>query len=124
MKRIIVSFAFLISLLLMAAPLMAHHAAEGIVSDDIWQSIDENLTDSNSPHQDMELDLDSMMTNDVVVSTVRVPNEDVGEVLTIIEEEAGGSVSIDINTVGNNFTVITITEVIGAGQSQVVETPQ
>ena len=124
MKRIIEGFAFLISLLLIATPVMAHHAAEGIVSDDIWQAIDDNLTDANSPHQDMELDLDSMMTDDVLVSTMRVPNEAVGETLAIIEEEANGGVTVSTTPVGNNFTVITITETIGAGQSQVVDPPQ
>ena len=40
--------------LAIAAPLLAHHAAEGIVSDDIWLSIDDNL--DGSLH--LELDFD------------------------------------------------------------------
>ena len=33
-----------------SANLWAHHAAEGIVSDEIWQKIDDNLVDAESPH--------------------------------------------------------------------------
>lgn len=39
-----------------AAPLWAHHAAEGIVSDEMWEMIDDNLQDSESPHLDIDLD--------------------------------------------------------------------
>jgi hypothetical protein len=124
MTRIIVGFAFLISLLLVAAPVLAHHAAEGIVSDEIWQSIDDNLSTSPSPHQDMELDLDSMMTDDVLVSTMRVPNDQVDEALEIIAEESNGNLDVEVTPVGNNFTVITIIETIGAGQSQELDPPQ
>lgn len=38
------------------APVWAHHAAEGIVSDEIWLMIDQNLEDVDSPHLDMDLD--------------------------------------------------------------------
>lgn len=36
------------------APALAHHAAEGIVSDDVWNMIDENLEAVESPHLDID----------------------------------------------------------------------
>ena len=39
-----------------AGPLWAHHAAEGIVSDDIWLSIDDNLQEADSPHLGIDFD--------------------------------------------------------------------
>jgi hypothetical protein len=72
----------------------------------------------------MELDVDSMMTDDVLVSTMRVPNDQVDEALEIIAEESNGNLDVELTPVGNNFTVITIIEIIGAGQSQEVDPPQ
>jgi hypothetical protein len=39
-----------------AGPLWAHHAAEGIISDDVWQMIDENLQEVDSPHLNIDFD--------------------------------------------------------------------
>lgn len=61
-----------------SAGLWAHHAAEGIISDDIWNMIDQNLIDADSPHLDfdpdnpgnlMELDVDDETNRAVIVST-------------------------------------------------------
>lgn len=41
---------------LVAAPLWAHHAAEGIISDDIWLIIDQNLVEADSEHLDFDPD--------------------------------------------------------------------
>jgi hypothetical protein len=41
---------------MLAAPVWAHHAAEGIISDDMWAEIDDRLTDMDSPHLDISFD--------------------------------------------------------------------
>lgn len=53
-----------------AAPLLAHHAAEGIVSDDIWLSIDENL--AGSPHLEIDFDDPGGMGMDASMAGGRV----------------------------------------------------
>lgn len=45
---------FLLSWLIVVTA-WAHHAAQGIVSDEIWYMIDENLQEADSPHLDMDL---------------------------------------------------------------------
>jgi len=63
---------------LVAAPLWAHHMAEGIISDELWAQIDTNLTESGSLHIEfdpdnpgnlMELDVDDDTGRAIVVST-------------------------------------------------------
>ena len=49
-----------------AAPVSAHHMAEGIVADDIHATIDESLADS--PH--LDLDLTTIGTMTIVSVTV------------------------------------------------------
>lgn len=48
--------------ILFIAPTWAHHPAQGIVSDDIWQMIDGLLEDADSPHLTIDFDdvMDSM----------------------------------------------------------------
>lgn len=48
MKRIMLGMALFG--VIFSTSLWAHHAAEGIVSDEIWQMIDQNLIDAESPH--------------------------------------------------------------------------
>jgi hypothetical protein len=38
------------------APVWAHHAAEGIISYDVWNMIDENLEATESPHLDIDFE--------------------------------------------------------------------
>ncbi len=61
MKRMMI-LALMLLAALFAAPAWSHHAAEGIVSDDIWQMIDGLLEDANSPHLNIDFDdvMDSM----------------------------------------------------------------
>lgn len=61
MKRLmILSLLFLGALYI--APAFSHHPAEGIVSDDIWQNIDDMLEEADSPHLNIDFDdvMDSM----------------------------------------------------------------
>jgi hypothetical protein len=55
MKRMM-KFGLALFFVVFVAPVWAHHAAEGIVSDEIWLMIDQNLEDAESPHLDMTLD--------------------------------------------------------------------
>lgn len=57
----------LLGVLLTAAPVFAHHAAEGIVDDDIYASIDEMVADT--PHATMELTDMGGDTTEITVST-------------------------------------------------------
>lgn len=116
------SLAFVAALIpfCVAGPLSAHHAAEGIVADDIYEMITTNLEDADSPH----LDLDLTMTTATV--TVTVPAEDVAEVLTIISDALAGqgeqvtsSIEVEISAAdADDLVTITVTEDLGQGESQ------
>lgn len=53
MKCNFLGFALLGALFPAAA--WSHHAAKGIVADEIWSMIDQNLQDADSPHLDIDL---------------------------------------------------------------------
>ena len=118
------SLAFVAALIpfCVAGPLSAHHAAEGIVADDIYEMITTNLEDSDSPH----LDLDLTTIGDMATVTVTVPAEDVAEVLTIISdaltgqgEQVTSSIEVEISAAdADDLVTITVTEDLGQGESQ------
>lgn len=68
--------------IVISAGLWAHHAAEGIVADDIWNMIDAKLEAAESPHLDIDLDdpgnlamdadVDPDSNRAVIVTTVNV----------------------------------------------------
>lgn len=66
MKRLMILSLMFLGILLVA-PAWSHHAAEGIVSDDIWQRIDSMLEEANSPHLNIDFDnvMDSMAVAEV-----------------------------------------------------------
>lgn len=66
MKRIIQGMAILG--VMTTTALWAHHAAEGIISDDIWQMIDDNLTEADSPHLDFDPDNPGNLNMDLDVN--------------------------------------------------------
>jgi hypothetical protein len=104
MKRFLI-LALITLGVLAAAPAWSHHAAEGIVSDDIWQMIDGLLEDADSPHLSIDFDdvMDSMGVaavpgggddcsgdNDcggrlVLVTSIVVPTEYVDEYMIYID---------------------------------------
>jgi hypothetical protein len=55
MKRMM-KFDLALFFAIFVVPVWAHHAAEGIVSDEIWAMIDGNLEAVDSPHLDLTLD--------------------------------------------------------------------
>jgi hypothetical protein len=105
-----------------AAPVAAHHMADGIVADDIDVMIEENLVDS--PH----LDLDLTTLGTMAVVSVTVAEEDVSAVLDTISDARQGqgtqvesSLDVEISaTDAEGLVTITVTEHIGQGQSQVL----
>jgi hypothetical protein len=58
MRLKITGFIALLAVLYMA-PAVSHHAAEGIISDDVWDVINDNLELVDSPH--LNIDFDDVM---------------------------------------------------------------
>lgn len=68
MKRLLIlSLMFLGAMF--TAQVWSHHPAEGIVSDDIWQMVNDNLIAADSPH--LTIDLSDIMDS---MGTVNVPS--------------------------------------------------
>jgi hypothetical protein len=139
MKTRAIPTLLLISLFSLSA--WAHHAAEGIISDDIWQMVDGLLEEADSPH--LTLDFDEVMGSMAVasgdngrpllVTSIVVRDEDVDDYLVVIESVAdevnrvpSGTTSseraeiLTVETVelDGGLTEILLTEPIGSGQSQ------
>ena len=93
MKRLFITFALFG--VIFSANLWAHHAAEGIISDEIWDNIDQNLIDADSPHIDfdpdnpgnlMDMDVDDtgravVVTTGIVEFTTDLNSEDAAEII-------------------------------------------
>ena len=88
---------------LCAPVLWAHHAAEGIISDDIWNMIDDNLLEADSPHIDfdpdnpgnlMELDVDDETNRAVIVSTGIIEFTD-----DVLMDDAAGIIETEFSPV-------------------------
>lgn len=133
------------------APTWAHHPAEGIISDDVWQMIDANLDEADSPHLYIDFDdvMDSMRVSEdsergslFLVTSIKVFDEDVADYvayidLTLNEMAEMGQIPPGLVNSGNsntlNFEVIDdldteysyieFYEPIGAVNSQSDENP-
>jgi len=139
MKRLIT--ASLISLgMLLTTPVWSHHAAEGIVSEEIWNAVDAIL--QTTPHGALDFTAiqDSMaVTTDLgylaLVSRVVVDTDDADEymtyilsVVTTLNRFPSGSTTSDTadklevvrDDLGDGTTVISVYEPIGMGNSQEV----
>jgi hypothetical protein len=107
-----------------AAPVSAHHMAEGIIADDIYQMIDDNLVLADSPH----LTLDLTTATNMTIVEVTVEADDVATVVGIISDALAGQgtqveSSLDVEIAepdADGLVTITIEESMGRGQSQVV----
>jgi len=112
--------------LFVAVPASAHHMAEGIVADDIYDMIEENL--EGSPHLDLLLEDVGTGPGRMAVLSVTVMQEDVAEVLMIISDVLNGqgvqrssSLDVDISLPdADGLVTITVEENIGQGESQVL----
>ena len=94
----------------------SHHPAEGIVSDDIWQMVDDLLEAADSPH----LDLDFTLMDSTVVTTIEVETSMVNDVIAVIETLNNGNLMVSTIASDPGLTLITIVETVGSGESQVV----
>ena len=88
-----------------AGPLWAHHAAEGIISDDVWQMIDENLQEVDSPH--LNIDFDDVMASMgsaeeggrvFLTTTITVMEEDADTYVYLIEEAVDAALAEAVDT--------------------------
>lgn len=99
-----------------ATAVSAHHMAEGIISDDLWQMIDDMLEAADSPH----LDIDFTMMGSAVVTTVEVDTMYVTDVLAAVASVNSGRLLVATQESGDGLTTVIIVEPVGAGESQIV----
>lgn len=122
MKKLSVFIAILFTTLL-TTPVWSHHAAGGIISDELWAMIDDMLVDADTLHLDLVLD---DMGQPVLMTSVEVEDEEVDDVLSAIGEamvdldRGSSTISIDIVPVADGVTEINIYEPIGSGMSQTI----
>jgi hypothetical protein len=82
----------------------AHHPAEDIVSDEIWDMVNTQLEESDSPHLTMDTsDMDNVVVTDIVGTT-----EEVDAVLSTI------------NTLETDNTITVVSEDLGDGLTEIV----
>jgi len=132
--------------LMVVTPAWPHHAAEGIVSDEIWQMIDDNLVSADSPHLDIDF-ADIMNSMSVfesddgdlfLMTSIVVPSLDVDEFLLAMEQALAdanqlpsgktnsGTAStawFDTIVLEDGMVEILLFEPIGAGNSQTGANP-
>lgn len=132
MKKYLAGFLMALATLF-AAPAWSHHAAEGIVSDEIWDMIDGLLEDADSPHLEMDLPIleeDSMGRPTLVTTVELVYETDALDLMDQIaaevadwERREGGVSAVTVNEPVLNedtgYWEIVIFEPIGRGRSQV-----
>ena len=144
MKRTVMIGTLLLALLL-AGPIWAHHAAEGIVSDDIWQMIDDNLEEVDSPHLNIDFDdvMNSMRVGEgpdlrpyLVTSIVVYPDEVdmyLDEMYLVLEEfntspsgtttsATASTLFVEVIDLENGFFEIQLWEPVGSG-TPIPDTP-
>jgi hypothetical protein len=106
------------------SPAGAHHAAEGMVADDIYLMISDNLV--GTPHLDLDLTTIGAGADTMAVVTVTVPASEVDAVLAIVGELLEGegaqvSSPLEIRIYpagGDGLVTLMIMEDIGQGESQ------
>ena len=145
MKRLMIYCAMFLGMFF-TATVMSHHAAEGIVSDEVWDMVDVLVADV---HQD--LDFDAVVDSMVVVTDIAtlsafpgssgggslflqtsavVPDDDVDEILSAFDDAiaiinsapkgttTNGPMFVDAFDLGDSTTRIVVLEPIGSGNSQ------
>jgi hypothetical protein len=129
MKRFLAAIGVASSLAL-AGSATAHHMATGIISDDLWQEIDETMDLVESPH----LDLDLSYIDRTIMTTIEINDDFVDEALERIDEyrnipdpenpsaTPAIMVVVEDRDPDDGVQEITIIERVGAGESQVLPT--
>jgi hypothetical protein len=100
--------AAVLSMTLATVPVMAHHAAEGVVDEDVYAMIDSLVADT--PHAEMTIDdLAYRMETTITVSDVRRMERMIDDGLldyaSMLDDEI--TVSIEFNPDGSTTMVIT-----------------
>ena len=80
--------------IMLTIPAWAHHAADGIISDELWSEIDDRLTLADSPHLEIFDDIMGSMRIDeadesgsmFLVSSITVDEDDCDEYVAVIQE--------------------------------------
>ncbi len=108
MKRLLSVIALFLTLT--SAPVLhAHHAAEGIVDEDVWLMIDEMIADT--PHADMVLSVDSdtgMWEMDITSPSTRSLEMVIDDgLLTFVGMLDTTSITIEYNDDGSVAMVVT-----------------
>ena len=122
MKRFFIGIPLLFVLFL-AVPAWSHHAAEGIVTDEIWQMVDDLLGETDSPHLDLDFDT---MGRPSLVTSFEVFTEDVDYFVSAVTEGLGdiqsgvATVLVLTEEVEEGVTEIRIYEPVGSGMSQTI----
>lgn len=106
----------MLTAMIFTAQASAHHAAEGIISDELWQMIDDLLEAADSPH----LDLDFTMMDNTVITTVEVDTAMVNDVLAAISSVNNGRLMVATQNTDPGLTEIIIVEPVGFGESQII----
>lgn len=101
---------------LFAGQAMAHHPAADIISDDVWERINDQLEAADSPH----LDMDFTMMDNTILTSVEVETEMVPDVLGAVSSVNDGTLMVSTQETGQNLTTITIVETVGSGRSQII----
>lgn len=146
MRKLIIASVVSLSVLL-AAPAWSHHPAEGIVSDDIWNMVNDRLIFVGSPHLTIDFSdiMDSMavgpdadgnvtLQTSIVVDSLDVPTymDAISFVLGEVNRVPLGNTNsgtaavlsvtetelLSANTLETVMTLITVFEPVGMGNSQ------
>ena len=104
-------------------PAWAHHAAEGIVTDEIWQMVDDLLGDADSPHLNLVFD---DMGMPLLVTSFEVYTEDVDYYVSAVTiglddlQRGESTIFMVTEEIEAGVTEIRIYEPIGSGMSQTI----
>ena len=108
MKKYLLCVA--LSAMLASAPVLAHHAAEGIIDDEIYAMIDEMVTDT--PHADVDFSSMGGDATEITVSTrsVRDVENLIDDGLLDYAAMLDGDVTLVIEFDDRGGTLVTITQ--------------
>ena len=123
MKSVLAAVAAIVAVC-SVSPADAHHAAEGMVADDIYLMISDNLI--GTPHLDLDLTTIGAGADTMAVVSDTVPASKLDTVLAIVAESLEGegtrvSSPLEIRIYpegGDGLITLVIMESIGQGESQ------
>ena len=129
MKRLMMVSTIFFTVLFVA-PAWSHHPAEGIVSDEIWQMVDDLLVEADSPHLDLVVDDDmgqQLLVTSIVVETDEADdfmadiNEGIDDIISAENNLEMNSVPSDQSTLENNrnSAVSVVREDLGDGTTEI-----